>query len=306
MTSYDSGDNFASAAMMRILALGFKQEWIHFDVPSSKGARVPIQEKRRVLDEVVTRLGPVSLLRVSDAVRKLPPEPLAQALLKAKTVEDLHRRWTRMEAYTHGRHRLHFEAKAQGKYVLHHQANSGSVLPAQSETLLVVGVLTNLMEMVSTAPVEVATLRGQVWRQNETWFPPAEPADDRRVILQVSEVPAVPRQAGASVGEPTEITARIRSLLAADPLRRWYLSEVAEELCLSQRSLQRHLAKQATTFSRLIADTRLQCAAKLLCEEPGRGLAEVGFLSGYSDQAHFTRSFSRHVGLSPQAYRNNV
>jgi AraC-like DNA-binding protein len=32
-------------------------------------------------------------------------------------------------------------------------------------------------------------------------------------------------------------------------------------------------------------------------------LAEVGFLCGFSDQAHFTRAFKRQVGLTPARYR---
>lgn len=304
--SSDSGDNFASAAMMRILALGLKQEGIDLDVPASSGARVPIPQKRKVLDEILTRLGPVSLLRVSDAVRKLPPEPLAQALLKAETIADLHRRWTRMEAFTHGRHRMQFKAETPGTYVLCHQARSGSGLPSLAETLLVIGVLTNLMEMVSKAVVDVATEDGQVWRRKGRWHPPEVAERDRRVVVKVHEAATGQKQAGASEVETEDTTARIRTLLAADPLRKWYLGDLAGELCLSQRSLQRQLAQQSTNFSRLIAEARLQCAAQFLCEEPGMGLAEVGFLSGYSDQAHFTRSFSQHVGLSPQVYRNNL
>lgn len=292
--------------MMRILALGLKQEGIEIDVPASSGARVPIPRKRKVLDEVLTRLGPVSLLRVSDAVRKLPPEPLAQALLKAETVPDLHRRWTRMEAFTHGRHRMQFKAKASGTYVLCHYARSGSELPSQAETLLVVGVLTNLMEMVSKATVDVATEDGQVWRQKGTWYPPAVAEKDRTVVVKVREAATGQKRSADSNADTEDATARIRTLLAADPLRKWRLGDVAGELCLSQRSLQRQLAQQGTNFSRLVAEARLQCAAQFLCEEPGMGLAEVGFLSGYSDQAHFTRSFSQLVGLSPQVYRNNL
>ena len=302
----DIGDNFASAAMMRILALGLKQEGIDLNVPASSGARVPIPQKRKVLDEVLTRLGPVSLLRVSDAVRKLLPEPLAQALLKAETVPDLHRRWTRMEAFTHGRHRMQFKAKARGTYVLCHYARSGSELPSQAETLLVVGVLTNLMEMVSKATVDVATEDGKIWRQKGTWHPPAVAEKDRTVVVKVREAATGQKRSADSNAETEDATARIRTLLAADPLRKWSLGDVAGELCLSQRSLQRQLAQQGTNFSRLVAEARLHCAAQFLCEEPGMGLAEVGFLSGYSDQAHFTRSFSQLVGLSPQVYRNNL
>jgi AraC-like DNA-binding protein len=32
-------------------------------------------------------------------------------------------------------------------------------------------------------------------------------------------------------------------------------------------------------------------------------IAELGFLSGYADQAHFTRELQRRVGMTPARYR---
>jgi transcriptional regulator GlxA family with amidase domain len=32
-------------------------------------------------------------------------------------------------------------------------------------------------------------------------------------------------------------------------------------------------------------------------------LAEIGFLAGFSDQAHFARIFHRNVGTTPSRYR---
>ena len=35
----------------------------------------------------------------------------------------------------------------------------------------------------------------------------------------------------------------------------------------------------------------------------GPGLAEIGFIAGFADQAHFARTFSRAVGTTPSGYR---
>lgn len=55
-------------------------------------------------------------------------------------------------------------------------------------------------------------------------------------------------------------------------------------------------------FTGLAAQARVRHAAWQLIET-GLSLAEIGFLCGYADQAHFTRDFGRRVGLSPERYR---
>jgi len=59
------------------------------------------------------------------------------------------------------------------------------------------------------------------------------------------------------------------------------------------------------SFSRLVSEARLQVAASHLCDGNGPGLAEIAFLAGFSDQAHFARTFSRAVGVTPSSYRAN-
>jgi AraC-like DNA-binding protein len=34
-------------------------------------------------------------------------------------------------------------------------------------------------------------------------------------------------------------------------------------------------------------------------------VSEIGFLCGYSDQAHFTREFKRATGITPSKYRES-
>ncbi|MCC5967484.1 MAG: helix-turn-helix domain-containing protein [Natronohydrobacter sp.] len=40
-----------------------------------------------------------------------------------------------------------------------------------------------------------------------------------------------------------------------------------------------------------------------LCKAKGSGLAAIAFILGFSDQAHFARSFSRSAGTTPSSYR---
>jgi transcriptional regulator GlxA family with amidase domain len=52
-----------------------------------------------------------------------------------------------------------------------------------------------------------------------------------------------------------------------------------------------------------MAEARVRSASWWLLETV-RPIAEIGFLAGYSDQAHFTRDFGRRVGLPPGRYRS--
>jgi AraC-like DNA-binding protein len=102
---------------------------------------------------------------------------------------------------------------------------------------------------------------------------------------------------------PHDTPAVIQHRLAADPLRRWTVAQLAAALHLSPRTLQRRLTEAGRPLGRLLAETRLQTAARLLCQPDGPGLAQIGFLCGYADQPHFTRSFARAVGTTPASYR---
>jgi oligopeptide/dipeptide ABC transporter ATP-binding protein len=73
--------------------------------------------------------------------------------------------------------------------------------------------------------------------------------------------------------------------------------------CHLYRTRQRRPARESLSFSRLFSEARLQVAASHLCDAGGPGLAEIGFLAGFSDQAHFARTFHRNVGRTPGTYR---
>jgi AraC-like DNA-binding protein len=77
---------------------------------------------------------------------------------------------------------------------------------------------------------------------------------------------------------------------------------VSRELGLSQRTLQRRLQSEDTSFTRVLDAAREEVARALL-REPGVGIAEIAFLLGYSEPAAFHRSFRRWTGQTPLSYR---
>ena len=95
----------------------------------------------------------------------------------------------------------------------------------------------------------------------------------------------------------------VRSCLAP------YLSEgeqglevAAEVVGLSKRSLQRRLTEEGTTFRKVLALCRLDCALSDI-EDLDLPLGEIALRLGYSEPSAFSRAFRDGVGMSPRTYR---
>lgn len=70
----------------------------------------------------------------------------------------------------------------------------------------------------------------------------------------------------------------------------------------SLRTLQRRLAEEGLTYSRLVEQVRFNTAIRLL-QDPSLKLLNIAIELGYSDAAHFTRAFKRWTGTSPSEFR---
>ena len=93
----------------------------------------------------------------------------------------------------------------------------------------------------------------------------------------------------------------IRRLPDGEPRR----DEVAHELCMSERTLQRRLEEEATSFVQLLDDTRRELAEQCL----GRlhlSLAQAAYLLGFADQRSFYRACRRWFHVSPGQYRSRL
>ncbi|MDM0021473.1 AraC family transcriptional regulator [Variovorax saccharolyticus] len=81
------------------------------------------------------------------------------------------------------------------------------------------------------------------------------------------------------------------------------IEQVAGALCVSQRTLQRRLAREGLRFSALLDEARLEMARRYLAA--GRAsLTEIAYLLGFADPNSFFRSFKRWTGKTPADYRH--
>lgn len=77
---------------------------------------------------------------------------------------------------------------------------------------------------------------------------------------------------------------------------------VAQRLHLSQRTLQRRLQEEGTSFQSLLDDTRRELAEQYLTQ-PAMTLLEIAYLLGFADPSNFFRAFRRWFDTTPGEYR---
>lgn len=82
------------------------------------------------------------------------------------------------------------------------------------------------------------------------------------------------------------------------------LEQVADNLNVSTRTLQRKLKEENQTFKSLLNDLKKQWAFDYL-KNPSLSVKEIAYLLDYSEPSAFVRSFKKWTGQSPAVYRKN-
>lgn len=101
-----------------------------------------------------------------------------------------------------------------------------------------------------------------------------------------------------------DITTIVRSHLAASmaqgPLT---LSQIAQKMHLSERTLQRRLESEGVHFSHLSDEVRKELALRYIAD-PHLSMGEVAYLLGFSETSSFHRAFKRWTGMTPVRARH--
>jgi AraC-like DNA-binding protein len=315
---------FASAGLFALVFDGLRRQGIAPpEPPPAPGLRhagppvVALGRKRDLLSVVTARHGPVAILRVGEAVADHGFQPMLHALLRARGPVDLIGRWLRLERYAHSHHRTAVDRLDERGAILRHVSLDGPP-PSAAEDLLVLGVYLGLLRAIGCRDVVAACSDRQVARPDGGWD--GEAAEQavatrdtatwriawsgwgplRRAALPAGSRP--PDNAPAVTFDDCAEAAALASLLAEDPARHLPLAEAAAALGLSPRALQRRLAEHGLTATAVSRAVQVRHACVLLAggEDP---LPAVGYVCGFSDQAHFTREFRKRVNMTPGAYR---
>jgi AraC-like DNA-binding protein len=114
-----------------------------------------------------------------------------------------------------------------------------------------------------------------------------------RIAVQVAE------QQGGSVSIRVR-QALMKHLSKGDPRR----EAIAAMLCMSERTLQRRLTEEGTSFAELVDEVRREMAQRYFAHSHFTA-TEITFALGFSDPSNLYRACKRWFGRSPSTLRSN-
>lgn len=306
--------DFASAAMIRVLAQGMRECGLDPGPQARPGAeaRVDLRLKQQLVRSALHQGGIGCLTLLGRGLHRLTHEPTHQALASARDALDLMQRWQRLERYIHSRHRCEVHAAGDHHVRVRHVTRTPGGAPSAAEDLVVLGVLAALLEAIGLQRVRASVAGAAAYPEPDVdgigraaaraatatwdfrWDGSAPPTPARGLVSAAAEL-------GADGAWPALARAAYLRLVT-DLTRTAPLRDLAAELAVPVRTLQRGLSQAGLTYTHLLAEARCRAGAWRLLHT-GEPIAEVGFLSGFADQPHFTRELRRRVGMPPAAYR---
>jgi AraC-like DNA-binding protein len=104
--------------------------------------------------------------------------------------------------------------------------------------------------------------------------------------------------------DANDIVSRVRKIVAAtlvhgEPTR----EDIADEINISARTLQRRLEDQESSVKKIVDETRHQLALDFLSQDH-YSIKEIAYNLGFSDPSNFSRAFKRWEGMTPREFRS--
>jgi len=102
----------------------------------------------------------------------------------------------------------------------------------------------------------------------------------------------------------TGIITRLRGQLRKSLLSgKFGIGEIAGRLCLHERTLNRRLHEEGTSFRRELEDVRYELARHLLTDS-NMSISKVASTLKYANLSGFNRAFKRWAGITPKEWRD--
>lgn len=283
----------------------------HSRVPGPIGVR----DQRASLERILQLGGPSEVLLAASRFDRMDQTPLFMVLLNSDDIDVLLAKMTRLDRYFHSRHRHQVVASTSTAVELRHVSTRGAD-PEPVESLFAAGLYLALFEGIGCCGLRLAfpdsERPGWVYEGAAASHVPITGTSHWRFRWDDFEPTRLPPEIdelvladpGSSL-EQTSVSAQVAGLIERDLARPWRVREVARELWLSPRTLQRRLRDEGTTLTNIVADLRMARARELLAD-PANSVTDVGYMLGFADSPHFTRVFSAAMGRPPSEWRGEV
>lgn len=316
-----AGSGVDAAAMLAIVG-------VSADAPWDAGRMVPAGRYYDMLERIAGQIDATDLPVRTGASMRLDEYGALGLAFKAATtlgasyarVERYAQLWTSVVEYELR------TATGGTLFILHREGERRLGMRLSNEATLASAVsIARQVSPAPVAPVEVLVRHAapRSIAAHEEWFGcPVRFGADLDAILYDDETLARPNILGdegisqylgahldAELSELTRAPALVTQTKAAiaqalsegTPM----MAEIARGLGLSARSFHRRLSEHGMSFQSLTEETRRHLAEGLLQDEK-HSLAEIAFLTGFSEQSAFTRAFKRWVGTTPATYRKEM
>lgn len=309
-----SSEDFASSAMVRVLMRGMLALGYETPVPTGAltKATVALNVKRAVVQSAIAQGGFACLPLLGRGLHDLAMEPTHLALTSGGDAASMLIRWQRLERYIHSQHRIKIDALSDNTAEIEHVHKNKGAPPLAVEDLVVCGVLCALLKAnglqsvhaqshgVELFPRPKEALISQIIHAGHTgqWRLSWQLGDQQRIS-------GLDRHFSWSHNSPkvwTTLASAVGELVAKRLPERITVDEAARKMSMSGRSLQRALASDGVSFQQLQGEVRFRLAGWHLLHQT-MPIAEVGYVCGYSDQAHLGREFNKRLGIPPAKYR---
>lgn len=102
--------------------------------------------------------------------------------------------------------------------------------------------------------------------------------------------------------EALTVAVKVRRLISHDLAGEWSAAAIASALAMSEATLRRRLADEATSLSEILLDARMSFALNLL-QCSAQPVTQIALNVGYQSPSHFAVRFRQRFGFSPSAIR---
>lgn len=266
-------------------------------------AQVPHAQKGSLLALVCEQAGAEAILDIGPRLLSYQSVLAIAVLTRASDPLETIRRWQRLERIYHSHHRIVLREQTANSIIVRHEALDGPP-PKRLDDLLIAGIVTALLAHQGCTQLVGSFVDGEVFTQDgERCLGDIDDCGDSSTWAFSwsgwKAVGVVNRPSLSAVGG---LTGDIADVFATDPAHGWTLRQFSARCGMSERTLQRRLAKEGSSLQALLRELRAKTAANLL-EDDSLSIADVAFACGYADQPHLSREFRRCIGMTPGHYR---
>lgn len=138
----------------------------------------------------------------------------------------------------------------------------------------------------------------KIWIEAAELNYPINFADDVSYQLAKTQL----QELAQNIAQQEDLSSKIKTILLKNNLYHLSMDEIAGILCMSSRTLRRHLQKLDVTYQELLDEVR-QKKAKTFLLNNSISMTEICFLLGFHDASNFSKAFKRWTGVTPSEYR---